>query len=147
MTLALACAVGLRPGVAHAQRSGHLVVDALSTTEPPVRRLDGRYRLAIKRFEDVAGQPWWEVTLRRSSDTAWDNLLYHSREWHGPYLTHVGAITIAQGLFPETRVLPGYRGAPYVVVINVHNVRIAGADTAAVLRGGSFDVSWRPKAR
>ena len=132
--------------VAEAQRSGHFVVNVLSQREPAERRLDRDYRLTVRRFDDRNGEPFWEVALRRASDTSYDNLLYHSTEWHGPYPVHVGAITIAQGLFPSTRVLPGYRGAPYVVTIRLRNdIRIAGRDTNAVFRGGSFEVSWRPK--
>lgn len=137
---------GFVPGAAAAQRSGHFVVDVLSRTEPTERRLDRNYRLTVRRFEDVRGEPFWEVALRRASDPTYDNLLYHSTEWHGPYLVHVGAITISQGLFPATRVLPGYRGAPYVVTVRLgKDIRIAGSDTSAVFRGGSFEVSWRPK--
>ena len=138
----------LLPAAAVAQRSGHFVVDVLSPTEPPARRLDRNYRLIVRRFEDVKGEPFWEVALRRASDTTYDNLLYHSTEWHGPYPVHVGAITISQGLFPATRVLPGFRGAPYVVTVRLRDdIRIAGSDTNAVFRGGSFEVSWRPKRR
>ena len=138
----------LLPAAAAAQRSGHFTVNVLSPTEPPERRLDANYRLTVRRFEDVKGEPFWEVALRRASDTTYDNLLYHSTEWHGPYPVHVGAITISQGLFPATRVLPGYRGAPYVVTVRLgHDIRIAGSDTNAVFRGGSFEVSWRPKRK
>ena len=138
----------LLPAAATAQRSGHFVVDVLSPTEPPERRLDRDYRLTVRRFEDTHGEPFWEVALRRASDTTYDNLLYHSTEWHGPYPVHVGAITISQRLFPATRVLPGYRGAPYVVTVRVRDdIRLAGSDTTAVFRGGSFEVSWRPKHR
>jgi hypothetical protein len=136
----------LLPATATAQRSGHFVVDVLSRTEPPARQLDSNYRLTVRRFEDVKGEPFWEVALRRANDTAYDNLLYHSTQWHGPYPVHVGAITISQRLFPATRVLPGYRGAPYVVTVRLRDdIRIAGSDTNAVFRGGSFEVSWRPK--
>jgi hypothetical protein len=138
----------LVPMAARAQRSGQLVVDVLSPTEPPQRRLDANYRLTVRRFEDVKGEPFWEVALRRATDTTYDNLLYHSTEWHGPYPVHVGAITISQRLFPATRVLPGYRGAPYVVTVRLgDDIRIAGADTNAVFRGGSFEVRWRPKRK
>src|SRR3954465_12785141 len=136
----------LLPAAAAAQRSGHFVVDVLSHTEPPLRRLDSSYRLSVRRFEDVKGEPFWEVGLRRATDTTYDNLLYHSTEWHGPYPVHIGAITISQRLFPATRVLPGYRGAPYVVTVRVRDdIRIPGSDTNAVFRGGSFEVSWRPR--
>ena len=139
---------GLLPAAATAQRSGHFVVNVLSQTEPPERRLDRDYRLTVRRFEDTHGEPFWEVALRRASDTAYDNLLYHSTEWHGPYPVHVGAITISQGLFPGTRVLPGYRGAPYIVTVRLRkDIRIVGTDTNAVFRAGSFDVSWRPKRK
>src|SRR3954451_140653 len=130
----------LLPATATAQRSGHFVVDVLSRTEPPVRRLDSSYRLSVRRFEDAKGEPFWEVALRRANDTAYDNLLYHSTQWHGPYPVHVGAITISQRLFPATRVLPAYRGAPYVVTIRLRDdIRITGSDTNAVFRGGSFE--------
>jgi hypothetical protein len=136
----------LLPAAASAQRSGHFVVDVLSRTEPPAQQLGSNYWLTVRRFEDVKGEPFWEVALRRASDTTYDNLLYHSTEWHGPYPVHIGAITISQGLFPATRVLPGYRGAPYVVTVRLRDdIRIAGSDTNAVFRGGSFEVSWRPK--
>jgi hypothetical protein len=138
----------LLPATATAQRSGHFVVKVLSQNEPPERRLDRDYRLAVRRFEDTHGEPFWEVALRRASDTTYDNLLYHSTAWHGPYPVHVGAITISQRLFPAARVLPGYRGAPYVVTVRLRDdIRIAGSDTNAVFRGGSFEVSWRPKHR
>jgi len=138
----------LLSGAAAAQRSGHFVVNVLSQTEPPEQRLDGDYRLTVRRFDDRNGEPFWEVALLRASDTSYDNLLYHSTEWHGPYPVHVGAITISQGLFPSTRVLPGYRGAPYVVTIRLRDdIRIVGTDTNAVFRAGSFDVSWRPKRK
>ena len=138
----------LLPAAAPAQRSGHFVVHVLSQTEPPERRLDRDYRLTVRRFDDKNGEPFWEVALRRASDTSYDNLLYHSTEWHGPYPVHVGAITISQRLFPSTRVLPGYRGAPYVVTIRLRDdIRIAGTDTNAVFRAGSFVVSWRPKRK
>jgi hypothetical protein len=143
-----AVTVALLSVAVEAQRSGHFVVDVLSQTEPPVHRLDRDYFLTVRRFEDRNGEPFWEVALRRTSDTTYDNLLYHSTEWHGPYPVHVGAITISQHLFPSTRVLPGYRGAPYVVIIRLHDdIRIADSDTNAVFRGGSFEVSWRPKRR
>lgn len=146
--LVSAVLAGLLPVVATAQRSGHFVVNVLSQTEPPERRLDRNYRLTVRRFEDVKGEPFWEVALRRASDTTYDNLLYHSTEWHGPYPVHVGAITISKGLFPATRVLAGYRGAPYVVTVQLgKDIRIAGSDTNAVFRGGSFEVSWRPKRK
>lgn len=146
--LLLSALAGLLPATAEAQQSGHFVVDVLSPTEPPERRLDRNYRLVVRRFEDVKGEPFWEVALRRASDTRYDNLLYHSTPWHGPYPVHIGAITISQGLFPATRVLPGYRGAPYVVTVRLgDDIRIAGSDTNAVFRGGSFEVSWRPKRR
>src|SRR3954469_2298550 len=135
----------LLPATATAQRSGHFVVDVLSHTEPSERRLDSSYRLSVPRFEDVKGEPFWEVALRRASDTTYDNLLYHSTEWHGPHPVHVGAITISQGLFPATRVLPAYRGAPYVVTVRLRDdIRIAGSDTNAVFRGASCGGSWRP---
>ena len=136
------------PAAAAAQRSGHFVVNVLSQTEPKERHLDRDYRLTVRRFEDTHGEPFWEVALRRAHDTTHDNLLYHSTEWHGPYPVHVGAITISQHLFPATRVLPGYRGAPYVVTVRLRNdIRIAGSDTNAVFRGGSFEVTWRPTHR
>src|SRR3954462_14507318 len=136
----------LLPAAATAQRSGHFIVDVLSRTEPAERQLDSSYRLSVRRFEDVKGEPFWEVALRRKSDTTYDNLLYHSTEWHGPYPVHIGAITISQRLFPATRVLPGYRGASYVVTIRLRDdIRIAGSDTNAVFRGGSLGGSWRPK--
>ena len=142
-----AALVALMPVAAAAQRSGHFVVEVLSPSEPAERHLDRNYRLIVRRFEDVKGEPFWEVALRRASDTSYDNLLYHSTQWHGPYPVHVGAITISQGLFPATRVLPGYRGAPYVVTVRLgRDIRIAGSDTNAVFRGGSFEVRWRPKA-
>ena len=136
----------LLPAVVPAQRTGHFVINVLSQTEPPERRLDRDYRLTVRRFEDRKGEAFWEVALRRASDTSYDNLLYHSTEWHGPYPVHVGAITISQQRFPSTRVLPGYRGAPYVVTIRLRDdIRIAGSDTNAVFRAGSFEVSWKPK--
>lgn len=96
----------------------------------------------VLRVEHVAESGWIVSVVRRSADPDQPNLLYHSREWHGPYPTDVFAWSFARRLFPDERILPVY-GHPYAIRVRLIDCHASGSGSDATFTSGTIEVSWR----
>lgn len=69
------------------------------------------------------------------------NLLYHSKDWHGPYPTQVYAWQVAEGYFPNSRWVC-VRGYPIEVHISIEHPTVKKGGEEAVFAGGKLVVAW-----
>jgi hypothetical protein len=113
--------------------------DVTDTTAAFERPLGASLLLRVRR-EGADG--WVVAVVRRSSRLYQRNLLYHSRQWHGPYPADVLAWSYQRRLFPDVRVLPVF-GYPYEVRVRLLDCRTAGTGAGAVFEAGTIEVGWR----
>jgi hypothetical protein len=116
---------------------------AMPVTAPSgiTRRISQKLTLSIDRRVDAAGIWSWEVAVRDGRKTG-ENLLYHSREWHGPYPTMIDAWTIRDHYFPPSSELT-VRGYPWQVSIECDACKVGGKRTREHFVSGTLRVRWR----
>ena len=103
------------------------------------RPLDSALALRVERVTEFG---WIVSVTRRSTEADQPNLLYHSREWHGPYPTDVFAWSFARRLFPDERSLPVY-GHPYEIRVRLIDCHASGSGSDATFTSGTIEVAWR----
>jgi hypothetical protein len=107
------------------------------------RRISEKLILTVDRRVDADGIWSWEVGVRDGGNAA-ENLLYHSREWHGPYPTMIDAWIIRDHYFPASNELP-VRGYPWRVAITCVACEVAGERTKEHFVSGTIRVRWRER--
>jgi hypothetical protein len=134
-------ATGLPLAVPTTQARGELRLAVTDTVSTVVRQITPNLRLEVRRESDG-----WEVAVVSSADRRGDNLLYHSREWHGPYPTQVYPWLEATNFFGRAvRVLP-VRGYPWVVQLSCEGCVMTGSGTSTQFAAGVLQVRWRREA-
>jgi hypothetical protein len=113
-------------------------IDVTDTVAVVERPLGPRLLLRVTR----AWAGWIVSVVRRPARQDSPNLLYHSRSWHGPYITDVLAWLHAQQRMPDERILPVYR-YPYEIRIRLIDARTLGTGEDAHFTGGTLEVAWR----
>ncbi len=143
IVLALATFAGLTPAQAAPQDTTAFAVilrfDVTDTTLIFERPL-GSFLLLRVRRESRSG--WVVSVVRRSSEPDQPNLLYHSRNWHGPYPTDVFAWSFRRRYFPNERILPVY-GYPYELRVRLMGCRTSGSGDDLRFVAGTIEVAWR----
>lgn len=113
-----------------------LVTDTTTVFERP---LSPSLKLVVRREEGLG----WTVAVEDNKAGAEGvNLLYHSRQWHGPYATDVFAWSRAQKRYPDERLLPVY-GHPFEIRVRLIGCRTSGTGDATVFVSGTIEVAWR----
>lgn len=87
-------------------------------------------------------QEGWEIAVAESgSKDESPNLLYHSRQWHGPYPSQVYAWHVQQHYFPDTRWLC-VAGHPIEVKLQILNAKVKPSGETAVFERGQLHIEW-----
>jgi hypothetical protein len=105
------------------------------------RRISDKLALTIDRRVDAEGIWSWEVAVRDGRKSG-ENLLYHSRQWHGPYPTMLDAWIIRSRYFPASNEL-AVRGYPWRVSIQCLECQVAGERSKEHFVRGTIRVRWR----
>ena len=117
------------------------VTDTTRLFEHPLDSL-----LVIRVFRQVDAHSrhmgWWVAVIRTPTERGSFNLLYHSRSWHGPYLTDLYAWHFGQTRFPDERILPVH-GYPYELRVQCLGCETEGKDQDARFTRGVVEVGWR----
>lgn len=88
------------------------------------------------------GPEGWDIqVLREPAGKAGFNLLYPSREWHGPYPCQVYAWSFAEKYFPNDRKVR-VRGFPCEVRIRLLGCNTSGVGPDTRFTAGKVEVSW-----
>ncbi len=87
------------------------------------------------------GDGWDVAVLERRKTGQSGNLLYHSRQWHGPYPSQIHAWHVARNYFPDSRWLC-VRGERIEVHLRLHEPKVSVAGDAASFRSGRLLVEW-----
>jgi len=98
--------------------------------------------LEVRRLPDAHGIVSWEVVAR---DRHWlrdGNLLYHSRQWHGPYPTMIDPWMIREHYFPNSNDF-NIKGYPWRVTVECRDCAVAGNGDDSRLVSGTIRVRWR----
>jgi len=126
------------------KHGGSLTFDVRDKRELITRSIDKYLLLRVERADKLAKEPGgWDVqVVRKPFDVNSENLLYHSREWHGPYPSQVEAWHVARKYFPSERELE-VRGYSYEVKIILINPVVAGDGSSFV--SGEIKIIWKRK--
>ena len=124
------------------KHGGSLTFDVADKREVITRSIDKQLLLRVEREDRLAHEPvGWDIqVVRKPFDVNSSNLLYHSREWHGPYPSQVDAWHVAKKYFPNERELD-VRGYPYEVKIILVNPVITGDGSSFV--SGKIKIIWK----
>jgi hypothetical protein len=114
------------------------MVDTASTVERWIAR---DLRLVARR--EGSG---WDIAVVAANDTLAENLLYHSREWHGPYPTQVYAWSEAERYFGDGERIMPVRGYPWVVRLRCEGCKTEGRGERARFTAGMVHVAWERRA-
>jgi hypothetical protein len=110
------------------------MVDTVSKVERSITR---DLRLEARREGNG-----WDIAVVAANDTFAENLLYHSREWHGPYPTQVYAWSEAEHYFGEGERIVPVRGYPWVVRLRCEGCKTEGTGETAHFTAGMLHVAW-----
>jgi len=126
------------------KHGGSLTFDVRDKREVITRSIDKHLLLRVERADKLAQEPvGWDIqVVRKPFDVNSGNLLYHSREWHGPYPSQVEAWHVADRYFPNERELE-VRGYPYELRIILINPVVAGDGSSFV--SGEIKIIWKRK--
>jgi hypothetical protein len=131
-------AAGRPLAVPATQLRGELLLAVTDSASMTVRQITRNLRLEVRG--ESGGR---EVAVVSSADRRGDNLLYHSREWHGPYPTQVYPWLEATNYFGRgVRLLP-VRGYPWVVQVSCEGCVTTGSGASTRFAAGMLRVSWR----
>jgi hypothetical protein len=128
-------------------RGGAVSLDLTDKRSVVAWDIGGDLLLRAVKVVDAAGRGYgWDLEVVRKpfDPNSSENLLYQSREWHGPHPSQVEAWQIGQKYFPKERELD-VRGYPYTVKIDLLNPGIKGTGPDAQFVSGSLKISWRRK--
>jgi hypothetical protein len=117
------------------------VADTTSLIERPIGRA---LVLQLRRVPQgrLTRFGWQVAVLRRPVRPGGWNLLYHSRNLHGPYPTDILAWIQQRQYYPDERVLSVY-GQPYEIRIRLIDCRTSGTGEDAQFETGTIEVGWR----
>jgi hypothetical protein len=119
-----------------------LVLAIMDTVPSVERRIAPELRLEVRKEGDG-----WEVAATATADTLAENLLYHSREWHGPYPTQVYAWSEAAHYFGDgERALP-VRGYPWMVRLRCDGCKTVGTGETARFIAGVLRIRWERRVQ
>jgi hypothetical protein len=126
------------------EQDDRLTLSVTDTTQHIERRIARGLQLEVRRQGTYARAAGWDVAVYATGDTARENLLYHSREWHGPYPTQVYAWSEAENYFGKgARELP-VRGHPWLVLLECVECVTEGTGDVARFTRGELKIEWRP---
>jgi hypothetical protein len=125
--------------------AGKLTFDVRDKRELITRSISKDLLLRVKRVRSARQEYFgWDVeVVRKPIEANSSNLLYHSKEWHGPYPSQVDAWQVATKYFPNQRELD-VRGYPYEVKLILIDPVVEGAGESFV--SGSIQILWRRKS-
>jgi hypothetical protein len=126
------------------KHAGSLTFDVKDEREVITRTIDKDLVLRVERADSVAQKHFgWDIqVIRKPFNVNSSNLLYHSREWHGPYPSQVYAWHVAKKYFRNEREL-NVRGYPYEVKIILANPVVGGDGSSFV--SGKIKIIWKRK--
>jgi hypothetical protein len=126
------------------KHAGSLTFDVRDEREVITRSIDKDLLLRVERANSLGQERFgWNVqVIRKPFDVNSSNLLYHSREWHGPCPSQIYAWHVAKKYFPNERELD-VRGYPYQVKIILANP-VVGADGSSFV-SGKIKIIWKRK--
>ena len=117
---------------------GALTFDVTDKRKVITKNID---RDLLLRVEKV-GSGWDVKAVRKPyNPNSSHNLLYHSREWHGPYPSQVEAWQVTERYFPNVREL-NVRGYSYLVKIALINPIVENGGFVS----GTIRISWKRKS-
>ena len=96
-------------------------------------------RLEIKRSAERNGASW-EVSVTDGRNHG-ENLLYHSRQWHGPYPTMIDPWMVRDHLFPSRNRF-NVRGYPWLISVECRDCAVEGDGPATHFVRGTIRVTW-----
>jgi hypothetical protein len=108
--------------------------------------------VAIGKGIQLVAQPQpdgWEIRATDQPAQSFPpNLLYHSRQWHGPYPNQIYAWHLLKGYFPNTRWLC-VSGHPIELKLQILNAKVRPEGEVAVFESGQLSIEWfhRPCTR
>ena len=126
------------------KRGGSLTFDVGDERKVITRSIDKHLLLRVVRVDSgTQGDFSRDIqVVRKPFHINSSNLLYHSREWHGPYPSQVDAWQVAKEYFPNERKLD-VRGYPYEVKIILIDPVVAGDEPSFV--SGKIKIIWKRK--
>ena len=125
--------------------SGRLSFSVIDRRKVIARDIDENLLLRVVKASSIKQQDvGWDVEVveRSYNKSSFQNLLYHSRQWHGPYPSQVYAWHVGARLFRDERELV-VRGHPYAVSIVLVNPVVEGEGLNRRFISGKIEVSWR----
>lgn len=121
------------------QNEGRIDFDVLDSRDAIEHTITDGLLLRIRR----AGSVGWDVEVLPNPPTPDSlNLLYHSKEWHGPYPCQVYAWSFAEKYFPNDRKFT-VRGFPCEVRIRLIDCHTEGTGPGTRFTAGRIEVLWR----
>jgi hypothetical protein len=127
-----------------APEGGGSLALAVTDTASTIRRtLAPGLHLSVERDLSRGGVAGWAVAVRADADTTGENLLYESREWHGPHPSRQFAVTWELTGGAISHELP-VRGYPWVVWLQCAGCTTAGMGDSRYFAAGTLHVAWRP---
>lgn len=127
--------------------SGTLTLD-LTDKQPVITRDIGDNLLlrVVKVSSAQGGDFGWDIEVVRKpyDPNSSENLLYHSRQWHGPYPSQVEAWQVSQRYFPNEREL-SVRGYAVTVRISLVEPVVTGSGSEAQFTSGAVKIGWEQR--
>jgi hypothetical protein len=118
---------------------GSVSLDVLDARSSVTEKLGHDLLLQIRKEAGADGPVGWTVEVTRRGHAG--NLLYHSRQWHGPHPSQVYAWSEAARLWPARREL-AVRGRPWRVTVSCEGCVVRGEGPSATFLKGVLCVSW-----
>ena len=126
---------------------GSLTFSVVDERKVIARNIDRDLLLRVVKDSSIKQQNFgWDVqVIQKPFDSkSLSNLLYHSREWHGPYPSQVDAWHVTEKYFQNERELE-VRGYPYRLKIVLVNPVVEGTGSDTRFVSGRVKISWRRK--
>jgi len=122
--------------------AGHSVEVPVTAPSGVSVRIAKDLTLEVRRLPDADGSIGWDVVVRDNRRLSEGNLLYHSRDWHGPYPTMIEPWMVRDHYFPASNDF-NVRGYPWRVMLECRNCAVEGSGEVTRLTRGTIRVSWR----
>lgn len=127
--------------------SGALTIDLTDKHPLITRDIGDNLLLRVVKVSSARGGDFgWDIEVVRKpyDPDISENLLYHSRQWHGPYPSQVEAWQVSQKYFPNEREL-GVRGYAVSVRISLVEPVVKGSGSEAQFTSGAVKISWEQR--
>ncbi|MEE9613710.1 MAG: hypothetical protein V3W31_02000 [Thermodesulfobacteriota bacterium] len=123
-----------------------LALDVNDERERVTVRLDEYLALYVAKVEGGEGLGWNVEVVEVALELNATNLLYHSKEWHGPYPSEVFAWSKRKGLFPDVRRFR-VRGTGHRLTIKLLDCETKVSGETVEFESGTIEIYWKPEER